>query len=136
MDHRTDRRLRLAAAVLAALAATLAASGGRGAEVTIDRAKRHQIILGWSGNPWAPWVTDWQRDRFLDEAVNELGLNRMRWGQPNGSRAGRPSWEPVNDNADPYDINWAAFATDTVDGDVKRWMLPFKKRLEALGYIE
>ncbi|HUW57189.1 MAG TPA: hypothetical protein VMZ92_11175, partial [Planctomycetota bacterium] len=50
------------------------------AEVKLDATVRHQTLLGWSVNPWQPWMTPWQRDRLLDEAVNELGLTRIRYG--------------------------------------------------------
>ena len=102
-------------------------------EVTLKSAVKHQTILGWSVNPWQPWITPWQRDRLLDEAVNELGLTRIRYGQQNGSRHGRIMWEPVNDDGDPYHINWSAFGTEGVDRYVRTWILPFKKRVEANG---
>ena len=103
------------------------------ATVTVDTAVKHQTILGWSVNPGAPWVTPEQRDAVLDEAVNELGLTRVRWQAPNGNRVRMRRWEWHNDNADPDDINWAAFNTADADRDVKTWVTPFKKRVEANG---
>ena len=103
------------------------------AEVKLDATVRHQTLLGWSVNPWQPWMTPWQRDRLLDEAVNELGLTRIRYGPQNGSRHGVVCWEPVNDDDDPEHIRWAAFGTSEVDKYVETWIKPFKQRVEALG---
>ncbi len=67
MNAKTLRRL--APALLLAIFLVLPLDA---AEVKIDAAVTHQTILGWSVNPWQPWLTPWQRDRLLDEAVNEL----------------------------------------------------------------
>lgn len=111
----------------------LATAAGKAAEVKIDRAVRFQTILGWSVNPWQPWITPWQRDRLLDEAVNELGLTRIRFGPQNGSRHGQRMWEPENDDGDPDHINGTEFGTEQVDRYVERWIKPFKQRVEANG---
>ena len=103
------------------------------AEVKINPAVTHQTVLGWSVNPWQPWMTAWQRDRLLDEAVNELGLTRIRYGPQNGNRAAVTEWEPVNDDGDPEHINWNAFGTAEVDKYVAMWIKPFKERVEANG---
>ncbi len=103
------------------------------AEVKLDPAVTHQTILGWDINPWQPWVTPWQRDRFLDEAVNELGLTRIRHGHANGSTPLHVMWEPVNDDADPEHINWPAFGTAQEDWFADTWIKPFKQRVEANG---
>jgi len=101
--------------------------------VTIDSRVRHQTIRGWSANPWYPHIAPKLRDQLLDEAVNELGLTRLRWGQPNGNRSIGRSWEWENDDGDPNHINWAAFNTAWVDRFVALWVRPFKERVEASG---
>lgn len=103
------------------------------AEVRIRTAVTYQKILGWSVNPWSPWVTQWQRDQVLDVAVNDLGLTRVRAGPPGGNRSDRRNWEWCNDNPNPYDVNWDAFSTKAVDRYVTTWIAPFKKRVEANG---
>jgi len=102
-------------------------------EVTIHPDAKHQAILGWSVNPSAPWLSDFQRDEALDLAVGDLGLNRCRAQAPNGNRAGQRRWEWHNDNADPYEINWDAFETAAADEYITRWIKPFKQRVEARG---
>ena len=116
------------------MAAVLGAAGvAYAATVTVNPAVKHQTMLGWSVNPSAPWITPAQRDAVLDEAVNELGLTRVRWQAPNGNRARMRRWEWLNDDADPDHVNWAAFNTADADRDTKTWVVPFKKRVEANG---
>ena len=110
-----------------------AAGGLPAAEIELDPSVRYQTIQGWSVNPWAPWVSAEQRDQVLDEAVNELGLTRVRAGPPSGNRSDRRNWEWLNDIADPYEINWGAFSTAAVDAYVTTWIAPFKQRVEANG---
>ncbi len=100
---------------------------------TIDRTTGYQTIRGWSANPHYLRITPEQRDQLLDEAVNELGLTRLRWSMPVGNRAVSRTWEWENDNGDPESINWAAFSTEYVDKFVKTYILPFKERVEANG---
>ena len=120
-------------AAFALLLSAATASRSQTVTVKVDATVHHQKILGWSVNPWQPWITPWQRDRLLDEAVNELGLTRIRYGPQNGSRHGQRMWEPENDDGDPDHINWAAFGTEEVDRYVERWIKPFKERVEANG---
>ena len=108
-------------------------AAARAAEVAINPAVKHQAILGWSVNPSAPWIARAQRDAVLDEAVNELGLTRVRWQAPNGNRASMRRWEWLNDDGDPDHVNWAALNTGDADRDIKTWVVPFKERVEARG---
>ncbi len=121
-------RLGLGGVLLAALCGP-----GAAAEVKLDPSVRHQTIRGWSVNPWAPWVSDWQRDQVLDVAVNDLGLTRCRAQAPNGNRAAQRSWEWLNDNGDPYETDWSALEVATADRYVTTWIKPFKRRVEARG---
>ncbi len=121
-------------AIMTAAALLAAAWGHAGAAtVKIDSAVKYQTMLGWSVNPSAPWITPAQRDAVLDEAVNELGLTRVRWQAPNGNRARMRRWEWTNDDGDPHHIHWPAFNTADADRDTKMWVVPFKKRVEANG---
>lgn len=61
--------------------------------VEIDPTVRHQTILGWSATPWNPRVMPKLRDQVVDELVNELGLTRLRWGNPSGNRSNVRNWE-------------------------------------------
>lgn len=74
-------------------------------------------------------VPEWLKLEMIDDAVNVLGINRIRvQGQYRGKE-----WEPVNDNDDPNKINWAAFRTRFLDAKMSYFILPLKKAVEARG---
>jgi O-glycosyl hydrolase len=120
------------------VAVLIAAAGCRGnaqapVKVTLDPSATHQTIRGWSCNPWYAGIAPRLRDQLLDEAINQLGLTRVRWQQAVGNRATERSWEPVNDDGDPDHINPPAFATEDADKRIEIWVVPFKQRVEANG---
>lgn len=117
----------------AALSTFLAVAALDAAEVKVDPATTYQTFLGWDIEPWPMWLTPWQRERFFDEAVNELGFTRMRHGPANGSNPFQTPWEKANDDGDPEHVNWAAFGIATEDRYVETWIKPFKQRVEANG---
>ncbi len=103
--------------------------------VTIDPAVRHQTILGWGKTtPWSP-APEMLRDQCIERAVNDLGLNRLRFEGLCGNRAGSRgrSWEWLNDNDDPFEINWDGFNTAATDERIAGWLVPWKKAVEARG---
>ena len=94
---------------------------------------RHQTILGWGKTtPWLP-THPLLRDQCIDRAVNDLGLNRLRFEGLCGNKVGHRSWEWLNDNADPATINWKGFNTHHLDGRVAEWLVPWKRAVEARG---
>ncbi len=101
--------------------------------VTIHPDARHQTILGWSGIAWYPKVSVEVRDEVLEEVVSDLGLTWLHGEVPSGNRSEGRGWEWTNDDADPTHIHWPAFGTGRVDGSVRTWVLPFKRRVEARG---
>jgi len=126
-------RMLFAGALLAALSGS-AATAWAAVAVSIDRNIQYQTILGWGAASWRPsWVTEALRNQILDEAVNELGLTRLRLEGPSGNRSNDRRWEWTNDNGDPDDINWAAFNTTKLDEKVSEWVVPFKQRVESNG---
>jgi len=123
-------------ALLAALclAAGLAAPGRSGeATVTLDPSVKHQTIRGWSCNPHYTGGGAEQREQVIDDAVNMLGLTRMRWQQPNGNRSTMRRWELENDNGDPDVADLSKLNTADADKFIKAYVLPFKRRVEANG---
>ena len=122
-----DRRAWTGTLVLALAQATLAAT------VTLHPEVKHQTTLGWGATAAGVDVPPPLRDQILDEAVNDLGLTRLRLEPPGGNRATARRWEWENDNGDPDDINWAAFNTQALDWRVEHWVTPFKQRVEANG---
>jgi hypothetical protein len=115
-----------------------AATGAWGAaapdavNVTLDPAVRHQTIRGWgSASARPPWASPLLRKAVVREAVNELGLTRLRLGLPSDNRSDTIPWEQSNDDWDPLHINWPAFNTVDMDQRVTEMVLPFKQAVEA-----
>ena len=120
-------------AVLAMAAITCGASRAADVTVTIDPSVEHQTIRGWSCNPYYPGASQRQFDQVLDDAVNELGLTRLRWQQPNGNRSRMKRWEWLNDNGDPDEADYSKLNAAPADEHVAKYVLPFKKLVEANG---
>lgn len=103
------------------------------ATVTIEPEVEYQTILGWGATAPGIQIPDMLREEILDEAVNDLGLTRLRLEPPGGNRSRERRWEWTNDNGDPDEINWSAFNTEALDKKVLLWVKPFKERVEANG---
>ena len=133
--HMTCRPILTAALWLAAGAAVQALGAASAAEVTVTLNPRtwQQTIRGWSCNPHYMGGGAEQREQIIDDAVNLLGLTRMRWQQPNGNRSTMRRWEWENDNGDPDDADLSAFNTADADDFVHAYVLPFKRCVEANG---
>jgi hypothetical protein len=102
--------------------------------VTLDAAVRYQMILGWGAASYTPpWVSQSLRDALIRDAVNELGLNRLRLEPPSGNQSDGIAWEWLNDDWDPTHISWPAFDTAAVDKRVTEMVIPFKEAVEANG---
>ncbi len=121
--------------VLAMIVAGLwPATAGAAVDVTLDPAVRYQTIRGWGAASGSPaWASALLRETLVREAVNELGLTRLRLELPSGNRSDTTAWEQVNDDWDPLHINWPAFNTAAVDKRVIEMVLPFKQAVEANG---
>ena len=101
--------------------------------VRIDPSIRHQVIRGWSCNPHYLEGPREQREAVIFDAVNQLGLNRIRWQQPNGNRSSMRRWEWENDNGDPDATDYSRLETAPADRFVQAYVLPFKRLVEARG---
>ncbi|GEM_PF-5027035 len=106
--------------------------------LTFDPSVRYQTIEGWGGilnnahwidggaGPKTPWPDELEQ-QMLAEVVNDLGLNRFRITL-------FPSLiEPVNDNADPFDLNPAGFDFSKVDPYTRELILPARDLLRQRG---
>ncbi len=109
-------------------------------------------MAGWEAVAQAgqrdPGFDGW-RNSLLDQAVNDLGINRLglavRSGSENSSDyyAGVPTTETVesrcqsyltvNDNSDPRIIASGGFHFSEIDTTVVKVVLPMKQRLESRG---
>ena len=103
-------------------------------EVTLNPAVRYQTILGWGAASSSPaWVSQSLREALIHEAVNELGLTRLRLELQSGNRSNTRPWEQENDDWDPTNINWPAFNTNDADERITEMVIPFKQAVEANG---
>lgn len=103
-------------------------------EVTLDSAVQYQTILGWGAASYSPpWVSQSLREALIREAVNELGLTRLRLELPSGNRSDTTPWEAQNDDWDPMNINWPGFNTADADERITEMVVPFKQAVEANG---
>ena len=125
--------LRVALLLAGATAAAWSASAAEVVSVTIDPSRRYQTIRGWSATPWYLGVSPLLRDQVLDEAVGELGITRLRYGQPSGNHHVGRAWEWDNDDTDPTTVRWSAVNTALVDRYVRTWLEPLKRRVVDRG---
>ena len=101
--------------------------------VAVDTSVRQQTIMSWGQTtPWLP-AREMLRDQSIDRAVNDLGINRLRFEGMCGNKTSRRSWEWLNDNDDPFDINWEGFNIAALDQRITDWLLPWKRAVEARG---
>lgn len=117
--------------------------------------QKFQTITGWeatsqSGQNNSPAFGKY-KDNLFDQAVNDLGINRLRlefksgmenpkdWfsdfksGQINEGEMNQYRYETINDNDDPFSINPAGFQFSQLDSSIESVILPVKKLLEQRG---
>lgn len=115
--------------------------------VVVNNNVAHQTMVGFGGDvgPWHISDLTWpERERLLQIAVQEMGLNaaRMNLVYYEGTTA-ETMWGR-NDNQDPFALDWAGFNFCTRPGEVCNddWsrMLPIMRRMgldgEYLGLIQ
>ena len=124
--------------VLAGVCYAVAGSPGplahSAATVTLDPSVEYQTVLGWGASSYSPpWTTAELREEVIREAVNDLGLTRLRLEGTSGNRSNDRRWEWLNDNGDPEDIDWSAFNTAGFDERTAETVTPFKDQVEANG---
>jgi len=115
------------------LASRVPTTSAKGITVTLNPNRKYQTIRGWSCNPHYLGASPRQLRDVLDDAVNELGLTRIRWQQPNGNRSNMRRWEWENDNGDPDETDYSKLNAAPADEHVVKYILPFKRRVEANG---
>jgi hypothetical protein len=97
--------------------------------VTVNSSVTNQVIRSW-GAPYGGllYAPDLMLNAILDEFVDSMGLNRTRLEPRNRD------WEdPFNDNGNPFDAAPAAFRLGDNERLAKRFVVPFKQRVEAAG---
>lgn len=117
--------------------------GGRteAATIQVDTGVSYQTISGWEASEsWGWRLPDSTMDSLLSMAVNDLGINRLRLQFPGNMVEGRDTVTMpeelrlgTNDNDDPHVLNPAGFRWAIPDGQVERFVLPMKRKVEARG---
>jgi hypothetical protein len=126
------RALGWAVSLVLSLAAT-ATSAQQAVGVSVDPSVTYQTILGWGKTtPWLP-ADPMLRGQCIERAVNDLGINRLRFEGLCGNGTQRRSWEWLNDNDDPFTIDWSRFNTQALDERAAAWLVPWKEAVEARG---
>ena len=127
-------------------------TGGGSGSVVVNTAALEQVMAGWEATAQAGQGTaafPLYRDTLFSLAVNDLGINRLRVAVRSGiedtidyyslrkSLAENAynciSYQTVNDNGDPNQINPAGFHFAEIDSTIEEVVLPMKQRLEARG---
>ena len=123
--------------------------------LVVDPSNTHQQITGWEATAQAGHqdsaAYSAYRDKLLDAAIDDLGINRLRleiasgvensrdyWSALRAGQLDRNTWRAVryatvNDNDDPFSANDAGFHFTSFDDTVEQVVLPMKQRLEARG---
>ena len=132
------------------------ATSSEQAIIKLDPKTTYQTITGWEagaqiGQSDFPNQFQLWKDIVADLAVNELGINRVRLGISSGVENTQDHWSDfqagridratlrcvrystINDNNDPFVINWSGFHFSALDQSVENVVLPLKRRLEANG---
>jgi hypothetical protein len=106
--------------------------------VIVDASQTFQSINGWMAALATNWpYTATLRDRIVTQAVQDLGLNRVRLdvtGAVEGNgQPGVSSGVGVNDNNDPTVADLSKFTWTNVDPKVIDWAIPIRQAVLARG---
>jgi hypothetical protein len=123
-------------------------------DIRVDAGTQFQTITGWeahvqAGQEHAQFASF--RDALFDQAVNDLGITRLRIEPLAGFEHSRdladdlerglidyPTYRclrytTVNDNADPFVIDWSGFHFSHLDSYIENTVIPLRQRLAARG---
>ncbi len=124
------------------------------AVITLDPSQRYQTIVGWeataqAGQDFASYPS--YRDKLISDAVNELGITRIRLelrsglenptdsfrllssGSMTESQFKTVRYEILNDNDDPFLINEAGFQFSHLDQVIDQIIVPMQRLLKERG---
>lgn len=131
--------------------------GARAATITVDSTVTHQTITGWEavaqvGNAEERDAFAQYRDTIYRHIARDGLINRLRLeiavGEESDVDLFTPAYtaqdwstffdtryHPVNDNADPFDINWDGFQFAEFDTFTNQIAVPFRQELLARGDV-
>lgn len=120
--------------------------------IKLNPQQKFQIISGWEATAQAAQYNsrafDKYKEKLFDDAVNNLGINRLRIelksgaenptdyfssfkaGQINEKELNQHRYESINDNDDPFVMNPNGFQFSQLDSNIENVVLPIKKLLE------
>lgn len=126
-----------------------------GNAIALNPAVRYQTMKGWeaTGEAGQFYSAAWNnyKNALLDQAVNDLGLNRIRleiksgtenptdyfaqWqaGQITESQFNAKRYEIINDDTNPNNANSNGFKWSQLDATIDNVVLPMRERLQARG---
>jgi len=126
-----------------------------GNAIALNPAVRYQTMKGWeaTGEAGQFYSAAWNnyKNALLDQAVNDLGLNRIRlevksgaenptdyftqWqaGQITESQFNAKRYEIINDDTNPNNANANGFKWSQLDATIENVVLPMRQRLQARG---
>ncbi len=124
------------------------------ATINLNNGITYQTVTGWEATAQAGQedpTFPLYKDLLYDQAVNDLGINRLRLeiysgaenpvdyfsqyltGQITAAEYRTHWYEIINDNADPLSINPAGFQFAALDYAINNVVLPIRQRLAARG---
>jgi hypothetical protein len=126
-----------------------------GNTIALNPYVKYQTMDGWeavaeAGQLFSPAWSNY-KNALLDQAVNDLGINRLRleitsgienptdyfaqWraGQITESQYNAKKYEIINDDANPNTINASGFKWSQLDSTIDNIVLPMRQRLQARG---
>ncbi len=126
-----------------------------GNQIALNPYVKYQTMKGWEAVAEAAQLYSpaWNnyKDTLFDQAVNDLGINRVRleiisgtenptdhfaqWraGQISESQYNARRYEIINDDGDPNHINPTGFKWSQLDSNINNIVLPLRQRLQARG---
>jgi hypothetical protein len=127
---------------------------GAAPDIVVDGNARYQTVNGWEATAQAGQghaLFSQFRNALFEQAVNDLGITRLRVEVPSGIENTRDTedelarglidqatyrclrYATVNDDANPLTINPNGFKFTALDNVIEKIAIPMKQRLEARG---
>ena len=104
------------------------------AEIDIDTNVKYQEIMGFGSASWYPErLNSDYKNEIIREYIFDMGINRLRLEIPGGNKSNTRRWEWLNDDGDPYNINWDEFNTEDFDEHIKNTIVPYNDYLKSIG---
>jgi Bacterial Ig domain len=142
-------------ATLVVISHNFSISTPTGNTIALNPYVKYQTMDGWeavaeAGQLFSPAWNNY-KNALLDQAVNDLGINRLRleitsgienptdyfaqWraGQITESQYNAKKYEIINDDANPNTINASGFKWSQLDSTIDNIVLPMRQRLQARG---